>query len=352
MPAEDLSSALLAQPPLAPLADATAADLIALGARVARRTWADGLDRWSWGEGVALTGLAAFGLRAGSGDDALVRNWVAERLTPTPDIEHVNDVAPAAAAVAVGYGSQLRPFADWAAAAPRSPSGALEHWPGDLWADTVFMVGAFLARLGRATGDIGLIEEAGRQLILHARVLQDDRTGLFAHGSHHGETIWCFWGRANAWAALAAVEFLEACSGLSVACSEEIRQRLELQLAALIQCQPDHGVWDVLVDGRPETAGIGETSATAGLASAMLRAAALLPGQLDQARPAGWLALRAALAYVDASGYLTRVSAGTILQLIPFGYSVIRSDRPQPWGQGLVLSAIAAGLSAIEEARG
>jgi unsaturated rhamnogalacturonyl hydrolase len=352
MPAEDLSSAQLAEPPLVPLASVTAADLTAIGTRVARQTWADGLDRWFWGEGVALAGLAAFGLASGSGDDQLVRDWIAGHLTPAPGIEHVNDVAPAAAAVAVGYRSELRPYADWVAGAPRSPSGALEHWPGDLWADTVFMAGAFLARLGRAVGDTSLIEEAGRQFVLHAQVLQDERTGLFAHGSHRGETIWCFWGRANAWAALAAVEFLEASSGLPVAYREDISQRLELQLTSLVRCQPEHGVWDVLVDGRPETAGIGETSATAGLAAALLRAAAIQRGQPERAREAGWLALRGALAYVDDSGHLTRVSAGTILQLIPFGYSVIRSDRPQPWGQGLALSAIAAGLSATQGARG
>lgn len=347
MPAEDLSSALLAEPPRAPLAAVTAAGLTALGASLAHRTWADGLHRWFWGEGVALAGLAAFGLAAGSGDDKLVHAWIGEHLTPEPEIAHVNDVAPAAAAVAVGFGPQLRPYADWVARARRSPSGALEHWPGGLWADTTFMAGAFLARLGRATGDAGFIEEAGRQFIMHARVLQDDRNGLFAHGSHHGETIWCFWGRANAWAALAAVEFLQASAGLAVTGAEEVSQRLERQLTALTACQPDHGVWDVLVDGQPETAGLAETSAAAGLAAAMLRAAALDPGRFDRVREAGWLALRGALGYVDERGYLTRVSAGTILQLIPFGYSVIRSDRPQPWGQGLALLAIAAAVDAL-----
>ena len=178
MPAEDLSSAALADEPREPVPSFAANELAALGARVAQRTWADGLKRWFWGEGVALAGLAAFGLASGSGDDKLVRDWVGQHLTPQPEIVHVNDVAPAAAAVAVGYSSELRPYADWAAGAPRSASGALEHWPGDVWADTMFMAGAFLARLGRATGELGLIEEAGRQYILHARVLQDEQTGL------------------------------------------------------------------------------------------------------------------------------------------------------------------------------
>ncbi len=38
------------------------------------------------------------------------------------------------------------------------------------------------------------------------------------------------------------------------------------------------------------------------------------------------------------------VGAGTVLQLVPFGYSVIRHDRIQPWGQGLALHVYAAAL--------
>jgi unsaturated rhamnogalacturonyl hydrolase len=92
----------------------------------------------------------------------------------------------------------------------------------------------------------------------------------------------------------------------------------------------------VLVDSPPENRGILETSAAAGIGAAMLRTRGL--------EQAGGLAVRGALAYVEA-GVLTRVSAGTVLQLVPFGYSVIRDDRPQPWGQGLALHALAAAIS-------
>jgi hypothetical protein len=63
--------------------------------------------------------------------------------------------------------------------------------------------------------------------------------------------------------------------------------------------------------------------------------------QLTSEQPYGG----AALTYVDKSGTLTRTSAGTVLQLIPFGYSVIRSDRMQLWGQGLAPAAITALLA-------
>jgi unsaturated rhamnogalacturonyl hydrolase len=76
----------------------------------------------------------------------------------------------------------------------------------------------------------------------------------------------------------------------------------------------------------------------------MLRAGAVVPNLPASITDAGWLAVRGALAYVDDGGVLTRVSAGTVLQLIPFGYSVIRDDRLQLWGQGLALHAIAAAI--------
>ena len=103
-------------------------------------------------------------------------------------------------------------------------------------------------------------------------------------------------------------------------------------------------MWSVLVDGQPENAGILETSAAAGLGAAMLRASHVVPGLPAHVVEAGWRAVAGALAYVE-DGTLTRVSAGTVLQLVPFGYSVIRDDRPQRWGQGLALHAVAAALA-------
>jgi unsaturated rhamnogalacturonyl hydrolase len=77
----------------------------------------------------------------------------------------------------------------------------------------------------------------------------------------------------------------------------------------------------------------------------MLRSRKVVPRLPDAVVAAGWRAVAGALAYVDDQGALTRVSAGTVLQLVPFGYSVIRDDRPQLWGQGLALHAIAAAVA-------
>lgn len=357
----DLTSASLAEPALAPLHPSaiTREHLIELGRRIVARTWQHGLPSWSWGEAVALVGMIRFARAAGDTDPTDVVSWLDGHVAAGVTIDHVNDVAPGIAAVLAAGGdasalSHAPLLASWvetsppstASTATRAANGAIEHWPGGVWADTVFMAGVFLGHLGVASGRPDRLDEFGCQLVAHAEVLQAP-SGLFAHGSHHGETIACYWGRANAWCALAAVEFLELAdaSGMAdTALVEQVSGNLRRQLVALAGHQPDHGVWSVLVDNQPECAGIVEASAAAGIGAAMLRAAAVVPDLSPSVVNSGWLAVRGALAYVDDAGTLTRTSAGTVLQLIPFGYSVIRDDRLQLWGQGLALHGIAAAL--------
>jgi len=353
---EDLTSAELAAPARPPLAvDQLRRDhLHGLTDAVCEATWRLGLRSWFWGEGVCLLGM----LRAARSRDLPppqpVIEFVTEHAAAGIVPAHVNNLAPGAAAAVAAQATGrddlrgvVRDGLAWLegpARLTRSRNGALEHWPGALWADTVFMAGSFLLHAGRLLDRDDLVAAAVRQWVAHAEVLQHPRSGLFAHGSHRGETIWCFWGRANAWIALAGVELAELAGDVPE--MVEVRDRLRRQLRALATCQPEHGVWDVLVDGQPENHGILETSAAAGIGAAMLRAAGSLPLPPDEARAlgtAGRLAVRGALAYLEA-GLLTRVSAGTVLQLVPFGYSVIRDDRPQLWGQGLALHALAAAI--------
>ena len=360
MTGHDLTQAAFAPPPLQPLApdSLTVPRLTELGERISRRTWQHGLAAWFWGEGVCLLGLTRLAHALGRDFPADVRAWLDRQIGAGVTIEHVNNVAPGTVAILAREG-ESRAYLEVAEelygwlcshATRDDNTGALEHWPDAVWADTTFMAGVFLAHLGSATGRADLLDECGEQLLAHARVLQDPGSGLFVHGSHRGVSVPCFWGRGNAWCALAAVEFLEqsAATGLaSPQLVERVGDVLSRQLHTLAELQPEHGVWSVLVDDQPENAGIIEASAAAGIGAAMLRVQALdLPWAPDVAE-AGWRAVRGTLAYVDDDGTLTRVSAGTVLQLVPFGYSVIRDDRIQPWGQGLALHAVAAALDAI-----
>jgi unsaturated rhamnogalacturonyl hydrolase len=360
MAGSDLTSSRFAAPPLPPLAgEALRPDaLLTLGRQVEERTWQDGLPDFFWGEGVCLLGMIRFAEAAGEAFPARVSAWLDQHSQGDLVLDHVNHLAPGTAAVLDGrptasaLADRLLTWLQSGAELTRAPNGAIEHWPDGVWADTVFMGGVFLGHLGVARQDPALVSELGRQWIAHAEILQDEETGLMVHGSHAGRAIRCFWGRANAWMALAAVEYLEIAQRHPSLADDEtvdaVRARLVRQLEALAARQPDHGVWSVLVDDQPENAGVLETSAAAGLGAAMLRARAVVPGLSEDVVTAGWRAVAGALAYLEG-GILTRVSAGTVLQLIPFGYSVIRDDRPQLWGQGLALHAIAAALSGTRD---
>jgi len=363
MAGEDTSSAELSAPPLPPLTRLQlAADLDSLEAALTSRTADMGVERWFWGEGVCLLAAWRAAAARGAGTPEIVTAFARRFVASPPILEHVNNLAPGAAVAELyhkmpdpGLRTLLEACLEWYSSAPeatRAPNGALEHWPGGVWADTVYMAGEFLLRAGNVLDRQELVQEAVDQWLAHAELLQDPDTGLFAHGTHSGSRIDCFWGRANAWIALAGADLL-ALAGTADRLGE-VRERLDRQLHALARLQPEHGVWDVLVDGRVEVRGLLETSAAAGIGAAMLRADALIaatdpapsagPNQavpLTTLREAGERAVLGALAYVQ-DGTLTRVSAGTVLQLIPFGYSVIRDDRIQPWGQGLALEAIAA----------
>ncbi|MBC9727890.1 glycoside hydrolase family 88 protein [Streptomyces sp. TRM68367] len=351
----DVSQAALAEPPLMPAyrSDLTPGLLAATAERIAARAVGMGLRQWFWGEGVVLQGMLRLAEAIGRPPHPFAAEFIDGHLQGGIELGHVNDLAPGAACADLYAMTGEQRYKDgcerllrWLrrdGALTRHPGGAIEHWPGGVRADTVFMAGTFLIHCGVHTGRSELIAEAGEQILAHAGILQHPQTGLYAHGSHQGSTIWCHWGRANAWAALASVEYLEA-DRRHGGTNERVRGILRRQLLALAAHQPAHGVWDVLVDGQPENRGILETSATAGIAAAMFRAAALgiEPGRL---RAAAWRALAGLHAYVAPDGTLTRTSAGTILQLIPFGYSVIRNDMIQPWGQGLALHAYAAALN-------
>jgi len=52
----------------------------------------------------------------------------------------------------------------------------------------------------------------------------------------------------------------------------KIKSSLDKQLTALCELLPEYGIWDVLVDGQIENKGVLETSATAGIGAALVRA--------------------------------------------------------------------------------
>lgn len=239
-----------------------------------------GFTRWFWGEGVCAQGMLRLASATGHRPPKAVLNYFDQFVEFAPIIEHVNNLAPGAAACLLFEQTgtkHYRKLADiclsWYEDSPtasRDYNGTLEHWPGGIWADTVYMAGSFLLQYGRIFNRPDLITAAIEQWLLHARALTIDKSGLIVHGTHHGEALPAFWGRANAWFALAGIDLIRyPAANYDHPEKTEIKERLAAQLHALRQLQPSHGVWDVLVDSQVENTGILETSATAGIGAAM-----------------------------------------------------------------------------------
>ncbi|MEO8084920.1 MAG: glycoside hydrolase family 88 protein, partial [Ardenticatenales bacterium] len=368
----------------------------ALADRVAYRLMAM-LDRpaesgrlvvWDWEAGVGLVGLMT---AYSDGRDPRVLRWVDDWLSRAvregwvdprrPALRQPNDIVPAWGALLRDrtygddrHGALFARASAWlvggagTAGAPRVAlplgvggadlpagwPGAWSHLPDrpEVWDDTLFMAAPFLARYGQGgsaagdgasgTADVALAQEAARQVIAHAAVLQDPSSGLWFHGWSAAPADAAaphmsggYWARGNAWAALATTEVIDSLPA-DDPLRTALRDVLVRQLTALARLQAPSGLWHTEVT-RPDY--YTETSGSAGIAAALYRAIA-----------AGWLppALRATadrayggvVARIAADGAVTGVSAGTGVPSAEQGialYNRIDASRIQPYGQGLAL---------------
>ncbi|MCB1355883.1 MAG: glycoside hydrolase family 88 protein [Maritimibacter sp.] len=310
-------------------------------------------DSWEWPQGVGLFGLAqlwrARGYDAGTG--ALIGDWYANALKRGLPALNVNTTAPMLALAL--YWDRTRDPAlaavldDWVARlltdAARTPWGGFQHDvsdrlnAGELWDDTLYMVALFLAAYGQASGRRALVDEAERQFLVHAQFLADRETGLWFHG-------WTFegrhnfararWARGNAWVTAGIVDLFELAE-LSAGVKAFLTETLRDQAEALLPLQAASGLWHTLLD---EPASYEETSASAGFAYGLMKAARLGIGPQSW-RAAGERAVEALLGQIDAGGIVQGVSYGTRMGHDLQHYRDI-PIQPTAYGQSLAILAL------------
>ena len=214
-------------------------------------------------------------------------------------------------------------------------------FPEQAWADTLFMAGFFLLRMGVLLKDEALIDDALNQYYWHIKYLQDPESGLYYHGYNNitGDHMSGIkWGRANAWAAYTMAQVgvrLPQCylypKFLDVVGS------LNDQLAALKLYQTENGLWRTIVD---DAASYEEVSASAGIAAAMItKGNPLHIKYINKAIPG-------MLANVSPDGRVLNVSGGTAVMKDADGYRGEHIDtdrevmdipcRPERTGTGTV----------------
>ncbi|RAV02004.1 glycoside hydrolase family 105 protein [Paenibacillus sp. YN15] len=306
---------------------------------------------WQWGQGVALYGL-------GKAYDALgdglyldyIEEWLDGFLPGQPPGKSINTTAPLLGAVklikerrADKYIAVCSAFADWCLhEAPRSVERAFEHsctenrYPGEVWADTLFMGCLFLAEWGLLTGEQRYLDEAANQFALHYKYLRDPATGLIVHGynGNTGSQMGVLWGRGNGWFAAASADMLELTQGSAGAAS--ILEGYLGHIAGVLATQSEEGMWHTVMD---HPASYLEASCTAAFAYAILKGQSLgaLPAT---SRDPALQAVGALLRRIDADGRLTEGSGGTCVMPAAADYNAI-GYAYSPFTQGLGMMALA-----------
>ncbi len=218
----------------------------------------------------------------------------------------------------------------------------LSGWEHKVWVDCMHLDGPFLAHLAQETGESAYADRAAALLLSHARVLQDERSGLFSHGLDDatGRPNGVYWGRGEGWALLGLVDTACALPNAHLA-QREIRQRLGALIAGMTGNEQASGMWHTVVD-HPET--YHEPSVGAFVALGVGRAVRCRLVDASSAALAA-RALRATIATVTPDGSLQGVSDATPVGADTAHYDA-RGRGVFPWGQGSAL------LSMIEQVAG
>jgi unsaturated rhamnogalacturonyl hydrolase len=220
--------------------------------------------------------------------------------------------------------------------AERSPEGAIDHWTGShqYWVDTLYMACPVMARFGRMENKPGYVDDAARQFLVHARHLQDERTGMFYHmwDWQSGQLTPVLWGRGNGWALMSLADTMEMMDR-GHASYPALRQIATHLAHGLRSAQDRNGLWHTVLNDPTSYA---ECSASAMYVYGLLKLVRLqvLTPSYKKVALRGWAAINAR--YVK-DGVVTGVSGGTDPQPVE-GYKKLEVGS-QTWGTGAYLSA-------------
>lgn len=136
--------------------------------------------------------------------------------------------------------------------AVRLQDGIMAHGGWDyarktVWVDTLYYAGSVLAETYRSTGEIRYAQEAIRQCLLHAQLLQDPGTGCYFHDTEpeSGRRTPWFWSRGNGWIIMSLADTLRLCPSHLPGWNEVLKSYRSL-VAGLLKYQHASGIWRIV----------------------------------------------------------------------------------------------------------
>lgn len=221
---------------------------------------------------------------------------------------------------------------------------ANNDFPEQAWADTLFMAGFFLLRVGIKLKDDDLINDALNQYYWHIKYLQDTESGLWYHGYNNinkDHMSGMYWGRANSWATYTMSQVKKRLPEAYLYPQfMDIDCALRDQLSALKLVQTENGLWRTLLD---DAGSYEEISASCGIAAGMVENDNPLHTKNVQKSYKG------IMDNISEDGRVLNVSGGTAVMKDKDGYRKISKDWVQGWGQGLALAFLTALLKDATE---
>ncbi len=183
--------------------------------------------------------------------------------------------------------------------------------PESLWADDLYMSVPALAQMGALTGERAWFDDAARQVLQFHEHLWDPKAELYAHGKHVNQPLnpEFYWGRANAWAMLAAVELLDVLPEDHPA-RGKVLETLRAHVRSVAKLQSGSGLWHQMLD---KTDSYLETSASAIFVYCIARAIDrgwISPVSYGSVAQAGWIGVTTR---VNAKGQVEGTCVGTTL---------------------------------------
>jgi len=193
----------------------------------------------------------------------------------------------------------LQPIIDaadaYVASAPRTESGAIEHWtdaatygvPDQVWIDSQFMIGQYMLARYAATGDPAWADQWVEQYELVSQLCRDPADQLYRHAwdDAAGENIPAdavYWNRGNSWVLYTGVDGLIS---LGDAAPAWLADAVAAHAWAVVDAQDGSGLWPTVLSppGGADPDDYLETSGSALLAAAIARGttAGVLPADLQ-----------------------------------------------------------------------
>lgn len=301
---------------------------------------------WGFGESIAMEGLLAAGGRHRAFARALIASWArADRPLRDDPLAHVTPGVPLLLLHEENpdpvVWNRILELEAVLSNTERGGAGARIHrpdlagWEDEVWVDCMHLDGPFLARLGRLTNDPARIDLAVELLLGHARVLQDEGSGLFSHGfdDASGKPNRVHWGRGQGWALLGLDDTLHAIPREHPGAGE-IQQRLTALVAGLARCERQPGAWSTVVD-RPASYAEASVSAFAALGIRRAIARGFVPADYEPVVQRAW---NTTIEHLSPDGKMLDVSDATPVGTDAPHYNA-RPLGQHPWGQGPALLA-------------